>query len=65
LHYWLATLFWVGFVAHPMNWCLSFYYRWDLTESSMVPMAGMSFDSFEKAEFVSGLASSLLAHTPA
>jgi hypothetical protein len=48
-----------------MNWCLSFYYRWDLTESSMVPMAGMSFDLFEKVEFVSNLASSLLAHTPA
>ena len=31
----------------------------------MVPMAGMSFDLFEEAEFVSGLASSLLAHTPA
>jgi hypothetical protein len=65
LHYWLATLLGVGFVAQPMNWCLSFYYRRDLTESSMVTMAGVSFDFFEKAEFVSDLASSLLAHTPA
>ena len=65
LYYWLATLLRVGLVAHSMNWCLSFYYRWDLTESSMVPMAGMSFDLFEEAEFVSDLASSLLEHTPA
>ena len=48
-----------------MNWRLSFYCRLDLTGSSMVPMAGMSFDLFEEEEFVSDLASSLSEHTPA